>query len=87
MDVSLFDAESGRLLDMGTNYTAKTEKVAMGSTEITSLQRANREMLARALVGVGFTNFPGEWWHFMFGEQEWAAYEGHPYCYYGGLDD
>jgi len=22
----------------------------------------------------GFSNFPGEWWHFSYGDRVWAAY-------------
>lgn len=24
----------------------------------------------------GFINFPGEWWHFSYGDRVWSAYKG-----------
>jgi len=24
----------------------------------------------------GFTNYAGEWWHFSYGDKEWAKYYG-----------
>lgn len=38
----------------------------------------NRQLLRRAMMAVGFAPFDGEWWHFSYGDKEWARYYGHP---------
>ncbi len=36
-------------------------------------RRNNRRLLYKIMNSVGFLNYPGEWWHFSYGDQEWAA--------------
>jgi D-alanyl-D-alanine dipeptidase len=36
----------------------------------------NRQLLYTVMVKAGFTNYPGEWWHFDFGNTVWAALSG-----------
>lgn len=35
----------------------------------------------------GFVNYPGEWWHFSYGDQLWAAYKNKKYAIYGSIDN
>lgn len=73
-------------LDMGTEYASydtARDKIPTNSELIDSSQRKNRIFLIEKMFRVGFTNYPGEWWHFMFGDREWAAYEGKPNAIYG----
>ena len=35
------------------------------------------------LNGLDFVNFPGEWWHFCYGDKMWAAYKNKKECKYG----
>lgn len=71
VDLTLFDQEAGRPLDMGTpfdffGYAAypdrELEMLAEG--KITRAQVANREILRKVMVGAGFTGIGSEWWHF-----------------------
>lgn len=40
-------------------------------------QTKNRMLLREVLMGQGFAPFNGEWWHFSYGDKEWAAFYGH----------
>ncbi|MEK6914663.1 MAG: hypothetical protein AABW83_03360 [Nanoarchaeota archaeon] len=31
----------------------------------------------------GFTNYPGEWWHWSYGDRIWAHYNNKKYAIYG----
>jgi len=73
LDLSLMD-RNGIELDMGCRYCDFGDRMYTNSEAITPEQRQNRLILLNAMVSAGFANFPGEWWHFMYGEREWAAY-------------
>lgn len=72
IDLTLAD-ENGAL-DMGSAYgdfsTPLYHAFAEGTTEA---QRANRMLLRQVMVEAGFAPFTGEWWHFSYGDREWAA--------------
>jgi zinc D-Ala-D-Ala dipeptidase len=34
----------------------------------------NRQLLRRAMMAAGFAPYDGEWWHFSYGDKEWARY-------------
>lgn len=36
----------------------------------------NRQLLRQAMMAAGFAPFDGEWWHFSYGDKEWARYYG-----------
>ena len=40
--------------------------------EIGAEARSNRRILIEALAASGLTNYPGEWWHWSYGDAEWA---------------
>jgi D-alanyl-D-alanine dipeptidase len=46
------------------------------SSNITPQQLANRLFMHDAMLAEGFAPFYGEWWHFMYGDREWAAFVG-----------
>jgi D-alanyl-D-alanine dipeptidase len=50
---------------------------------ITPRAAKNRQMLLDAMVGVGFSNYHGEWWHFSYGDSAWALRTGAPFALYG----
>ncbi|MEV0357671.1 M15 family metallopeptidase [Nocardia sp. NPDC050697] len=43
----------------------------------------NRQLLRRAMMAAGFAPFDGEWWHFSYGDKEWAKYYGKEGALYG----
>lgn len=89
VDVALTTQE-GKLLDFGSAYGIynddENRKHYTNSKFISNDQRDNRTILIRAMVSAGFSNYPGEWWHYMYGDREYAAYEGLTFAKYGRAD-
>ena len=77
-DVYLIDAATGDPLPMGT---APDEATAASATRWfeehpTAPFAENRRLLYYAMTTAGFANYPGEWWHYDFGNQRWANLAG-----------
>jgi D-alanyl-D-alanine dipeptidase len=75
VDITIVDAE-GRDLDMGTTIADFTDpqKIITFADNLTAQQRQNRALLHDLMVAQGFAPFYGEWWHFSYGDREWAAF-------------
>jgi D-alanyl-D-alanine dipeptidase len=75
VDVTLVDAQ-GYELDMGTaiaDYT-DADKIQTFHQNVTAEQASNRKILHDFMLTEGFAPFYGEWWHFSYGDREWAAF-------------
>ena len=61
---------------MGTSIAdfSQGEKILTFYPWITPKVRQNRLLLRRLLTKQGFAPFDGEWWHFSYGDREWAKY-------------
>jgi len=46
----------------------------------------NRMLLRAAMMAVGFAPFDGEWWHFSYGDKEWAKFTNQPNAIYSQLN-
>ncbi len=66
--------KNGEEIDMGSGYCEFGDRMYTNYRFLTPEQRANRVLLLSAMVKGGFANYPGEWWHYMYGEREYAAY-------------
>ncbi len=66
IDLTLFDLESGRDLDMGTAFDFFGELSNTGNMGLTGGQRKNRYLLKELMEGRGFKNFSQEWWHYSY---------------------
>ncbi|HDQ13803.1 MAG TPA: D-alanyl-D-alanine dipeptidase [Sediminispirochaeta sp.] len=80
VDLSIVD-QRGELLDMGGAFDEKSERSLTRYYEAeaeskNSLARDNRRMLYHCLFRAGFSNYPEEWWHYDFGNQNWVYYRG-----------
>ncbi len=71
VDLTIFDIEAGRPIDMGTAYDffgyeayPDRELEMMAEGKITRAQVANREILRKVMKASGFTGIGSEWWHF-----------------------
>ena len=79
--VDLTLSRGGVPLDMGTGfddfttlaYTAALEDHCPPRLEAA---RDNRRLLFHLMASVGLVNYECEWWHFAYGERQWAAREG-----------
>lgn len=52
---------------------------------ILSEQSTWRLLLHDAMLAEGFAPYYGEWWHYSYGDREWAAFYGHSRTLYGSL--
>ncbi|MDO9508541.1 MAG: M15 family metallopeptidase [Thermovirgaceae bacterium] len=93
VDCTIADAD-GVMLDMGSGFDETSQhsitrwledRVEAGETlsgkDVCVLR--NRRMLHTIMRGAGFTNYPEEWWHFDFGNQNWALLTEAANAFYG----
>ena len=75
VDVALCN-DKGEDFDYGTKFHEYNDSTFTYNSHITKVQRDNRKKLIKIMKKQGFVNFPGEWWHFSYGDRMWAAYKG-----------
>lgn len=87
VDITMTDMD-GNPCNMGTNIAdySDEDRIKTYSELATSSQRRLRLILLNEMKAVGFAPFLGEWWHFSYGDKEWAAYYGKPAALYGPYD-
>lgn len=75
IDITLVD-EAGKEIDMGTSIAdfSQGEKILTFCPSVAYEEQENRLFLRRLLMAAGFAPFDGEWWHFSYGDREWAKY-------------
>lgn len=79
----------GTLLDMGSPYPSDNtgvdwhKKFQMFSDEIDDKQKSNRKILRDAMETQDFVWYPGEWWHYCWGDRMWGVYSKQTECFYG----
>lgn len=88
VDLTLFDLATGDALPMGTDFDEATDVAQTDWFERHPQEpvTTNRRMLYQAMTGVGFVNYPNEWWHFEFGTRRWAAHQGTKIARYGSAE-
>lgn len=66
----------GDEVDMGSAIADYSDEdiIKTQADGLTSEQIKNRKLLHDAMVSEGFAPFYGEWWHFSYGDREWAAF-------------
>ena len=50
---------------------------------VTTDEGVHRQLLGGALSAVGLVNYPAEWWHWSYGDRDWAFVVGRPAARYG----
>lgn len=75
----------GALLFMGTDLGNFSEDTYTYSPYITRDAWHNRQILRACMLKAGFAPFDGEWWHFSFGDREWAKYFSQPKAIYSQI--
>ena len=86
VDVTI--VRDGKPFDMGTPIwdLQSVSLIPTFSPEISNSQLENRLLLREVLTEQDFAPFDGEWWHFSYGDREWAAYYKKPCAIYAPLD-
>ena len=88
--VDLTLCRDGAPLDMGTGFDDLTDLAHTRALEEDcppGLEQARdgRRLLYHLMEDVGLVNYPCEWWHFAYGERQWAVRTGKA-PFYGFLD-
>ena len=83
VDVDVFDTSANELVDFGCPINTESEISFLHSEIITKTQRVNRMILLEAMLTVGFASCSSEWWHYSYGDQEWANFYQIPQSLYG----
>lgn len=79
IDLSLFDANTGHEIDMGTVFDDCTPRAHSNYFDLQTnllpeemVMKKSRELLSSAMKQAGFTAYQYEWWHFDLGNIFWA---------------
>lgn len=86
VDLTLVD-DSNNPVDMGNVISDYSDpNIIKTFAEVTSEQASYRKILHDAMTAQGFAPFYGEWWHFSYGDREWAAFYGKKAAIYGTIN-
>ncbi len=89
IDLTLIYKDSGEFVDMGTviQLSSNYKLAKMFSEDINEDQKQNRKILREAMERAGFVWYPGEWWHYCYGDRMWAVYTNRQECFYGPIQE
>ena len=83
VDVAIHDVSTGDIIDFGTDIDDLTTDLIYYETEgISEEAVANRKVLRDVMMAEEFAPYDGEWWHFCYGDKEWAFYYKKPQALY-----
>ena len=87
IDLTIINGED-KEFDMGTGIAdyREPEKCFTYSDNITAEQAKNRAFLADIMLNAGFAPYNGEWWHFSYGDREWACFYDKPHTLYEQIE-
>lgn len=78
--------QGGNPIAMGTPIWDFVEDSYTFSPYISQEAWANRQILRGVMVKAGFVPFDGEWWHYSYGDAEWAAAVDAPFAIYDQVE-
>lgn len=85
VDITIVDSAE-KLIDFGSPlYDLRSKNCYVYTPNITKRALKNRLLLRECMMGAGFAPFDGEWWHFSYGDREWAFYYKKSKAIYGQL--
>ena len=86
VDLTLVD-DSNNPVDMGNAISDYSDPdIIKTFAEVTSEQTLYRKILHDAMIAQGFAPFYGEWWHFSYGDREWATFYDKKKAIYGPIN-
>jgi D-alanyl-D-alanine dipeptidase len=86
VDVDIFDINSQKLVDFGSQVNTSTDISFLHSSKINETQYANRMTLLTAMLSASFAPSFVEWWHFSYGDTVWAYFYEKPNSLYGVVE-
>lgn len=78
--------KEGKPIDFGTKIWEFCADSFVFSPYIGVEAQKNRQLLRRIMMEIGFAPFDGEWWHFSYGDKEWAKYNDKPFAIYDQVE-
>jgi D-alanyl-D-alanine dipeptidase len=72
----------GLPVDMGTAAMEASRDSFTFSPFVSREAWDHRQLLRRAMMAAGFAPYDGEWWHFSYGDKEWARFYRKPGALY-----
>jgi D-alanyl-D-alanine dipeptidase len=72
----------GAVADLGTPVMSSSKDSFTFSPFVSRDAWELRQLLRRAMMAAGFAPYDGEWWHFSYGDKEWARYYRRPGALY-----
>lgn len=84
VDIQIVKAASP--INMGTKIWEFVQNSFTFSPYVSKEAQDNRQLLRNAMMQVGFAPFDGEWWHFSYGDKEWAKYYRKPSALYNQVE-
>lgn len=84
IDLTLFNERTSTYLDFGcpVNYPDSLSWT-YNSKPLTRRQIENRLLLTEAMFKANFCNLASEWWHYSYGDQQWALFFNKKRAKYG----
>lgn len=87
VDVSIGPGEDPEKMGVTLDdITADADRIKTFGKKLTGQQMSNRMVLFQAMTKAGFMPFFGEYWHFMYGDREWAYFSGLDESLYGNIN-
>ncbi|MDD3648375.1 MAG: M15 family metallopeptidase [Candidatus Dojkabacteria bacterium] len=89
VDVLLYDLNKDKILDDfdendESNYN---ELMYTDNPRVKEPEKSNRQLLKKYMEMEDFVNYPLEWWHYSYGNAEWAIYKKRKYAVYGPVEN
>lgn len=72
----------GEPVDLGTPVMQPSNDAFTFSPFVSRAAWEHRQLLRRAMMSAGFAPYDGEWWHFSYGDKEWARFYRRPGALY-----
>jgi len=88
VDITIADGASLQEIDMGAKLDDLSQSIDLiktYSSKISKEQLNNRLLLHDLMVKLGFMPFYDEYWHFMYGDKEWAFMSGNDQSLYSPI--
>lgn len=86
VDVGIIDAKSRKLIDFGSPMYVFSKISYTFNPNIPQIAQKNRRLLREIMMELGYAPFDGEWWHFSYGDKEWAQYYNKPQAIYSQIE-
>ncbi|MDH5533727.1 MAG: D-alanyl-D-alanine carboxypeptidase family protein [Candidatus Pacebacteria bacterium] len=81
VDVTIL--KNGKEINMGTEiYDFSSKDIYSLSPFVSEKVQKNRNLLRTVMMKNNFAPFDGEWWHYSYGDKEWACYYNKPNATY-----